>query len=286
VVLDDRFHRTNFWDVVAQRGATWVNAVPSIITILAQEPPGPTAPSAPSSVRFVRSASAPLSEAVLARFEQRYGVPVIESYGMTEAGSQITANPLADRRPGTVGIPVDVELRVVGDGEAALPPGDVGRVEIRGAGVIRHYENGVGAERFRAGGWLDTGDLGAVDHDGFLTLAGREGDVINRGGEKIFPREVEDVLLAHRAVADAVVVGRDDEVLGQVPVAYVVPAPDAPDDLEEQLTARCLAALPRAHRPVAYVVLDAVPVGPTGKPVRRLVADLDRESLTAGGGRR
>ena len=148
--------------------------------------------------------------------------------------------------------------------------------------MIRHYENGVGAERFHADGWLDTGDLGAVDHDGFLTLAGREGDVINRGGEKIFPREVEDVLLAHRAVADAVVVGRDDEVLGQVPVAYVVPAPDAPDDLEEQLTARCLAALPRAHRPVAYAVLDAVPVGPTGKPVRRLVADLDRESLTAG----
>ncbi len=283
IVLDDRFHRTGFWDVVAQRAATWVNAVPSIITILAQEPPGPTAPSAPASVRFVRSASAPLSEAVLARFEQRYAVPVIESYGMTEAGSQITANPISDRRPGTVGVPVDVELRVVGDGDEPLPTGAVGRVEIRGAGVIRQYENGVGAERFGHGGWLDTGDLGAVDHDGFLTLAGREGDVINRGGEKIFPREVEDVLLAHAAVADAVVVGRDDEVLGQVPVAYVVPAPDAPDDLEEQLTTRCLAALPRAHRPVGYVVLDAVPVGPTGKPVRRLVADLDRESLTAGG---
>ena len=283
VVLDDRFHRTAFWDVVAQRAATWVNAVPSIITILAQEPPGPTAPTAPASVRFVRSASAPLSEAVLDRFEQRYGVPVIESYGMTEAGSQITANPLSDRRPGTVGVPVDVELRVVGDDDAPLPPGAVGRVEIRGDGVIRHYENGVGTDRFDADGWLDTGDLGAVDHDGFLTLAGREGDVINRGGEKIFPREVEDVLLAHRAVTDAVVVGRDDEVLGQVPVAYVVPAPDAPDDLEQQLTARCLAALPRAHRPAAYLVLDAVPVGPTGKPVRRLVADLDRASLTAGG---
>jgi acyl-CoA synthetase (AMP-forming)/AMP-acid ligase II len=286
VVLDDRFHRTGFWDVVAQRRATWVNAVPSIITILAQEPPGPTAPTAPASVRFVRSASAPLSEAVLARFEQRYGVPVIESYGMTEAGSQITANPLTDRRPGTVGVPVDVELRVVGEDDAPLPLGGVGRVEIRGAGVIRQYENGVGADRFDVDGWLDTGDLGAVDQDGFLTLAGREGDVINRGGEKIFPREVEDVLLAHRAVADAVVVGRDDEVLGQVPVAYVVPAPDAPDDLEEQLRARCLAALPRAHRPVAYVVLDSVPVGPTGKPVRRLVADLDRESLTAGGATR
>jgi acyl-CoA synthetase (AMP-forming)/AMP-acid ligase II len=79
------------------------------------------------------------------------------------------------------------------------------------------------------------------------------------------------------------VVGRDDEVLGQVPVAYVVPATDAPDDLEALLTARCLAALPRAYRPVGYVVMDAVPVGPTGKPVRRLVANLDRESLTAGG---
>ncbi len=279
IVLDDRFHRTGFWDIVAQRAATWVNAVPSIITILAQEPEGPAAP---ASVRFVRSASAPLSEAVLARFERRYGVPVVESYGMTEAASQITANPVSDRRPGTVGVAVDVELRVVGADAKPAAVGEVGRVAIRGDGVIRRYENGIGAERFDAAGWLDTGDLGALDADGFLTLAGREGDVINRGGEKVFPREVEDVLLAHPAVAEAVVVGRDDEVLGQVPVAYVVPAHDAPDDLEAQLTQRSLAALPRAHRPVAYVVLDAVPVGPTGKPVRRLVADLDRESVGTG----
>ncbi|MEP6632235.1 MAG: AMP-binding protein [Lapillicoccus sp.] len=279
IVLDDRFHRTGFWEVVAERAATWVNAVPSIITILAQEPAGPAAP---ASVRFVRSASAPLSEAVLARFERRYGVPVVESYGMTEAASQITANPVSDRRPSTVGVAVDVELRVVGADAKPAATGEVGRVAIRGHGVIRRYENGIGAERFDADGWLDTGDLGSLDADGFLTLAGREGDVINRGGEKVFPREVEDVLLTHPAVAEAVVVGRDDEVLGQVPVAYVVPTHDVPDDLEAQLTQRSLAALPRAHRPVAYVVMDEVPVGPTGKPVRRLVADLDRETVGPG----
>ncbi len=286
IVLDDRFHRTGFWAVVAQRRATWVNAVPSIITILAAEPAPPEGPTAPEGVRFVRSASAPLSEAVLARFEARYGIPVVESYGMTEAGSQITANPVDGRRPGTVGVPVDVELKVVADDGSTAATGGVGRVAIRGDGVIREYENGVGTERFDADGWLDTGDLGSLDADGFLTLAGREGDVINRGGEKVFPREVEEVLLAHPAVAEAVVVGRAHDVLGQVPVAYLVAAPDAPaavrDGLPAELAERSAVTLPRAHRPVDYVLMDEVPVGPTGKPVRRLVADLDRDAVIAG----
>jgi acyl-CoA synthetase (AMP-forming)/AMP-acid ligase II len=280
VVLDRRFSRTGFWPLVRERAVTWINAVPAIITILSQEPDGEQPP---AGLRFVRSASAPLPAPVLERFEQRYGVPVVESYGMTEAASQITANPLHDRRPGTVGVPVDVELRVVADDGADAAPGEVGRVLLRGPGVITRYEGDAGADRFDADGWLDTGDLGALDADGYLTLAGRGGDVINRSGEKIFPREVEDVLRAHPAVREAVVVGRADPVLGQVPVAWVVPAEGAPDDLAEQLSRRCADALPRPARPVEVLLAADLPHGPTGKTVRRLVAAHDAELLAAGG---
>jgi acyl-CoA synthetase (AMP-forming)/AMP-acid ligase II len=272
--MDRRFHRTGFWPLVRDRSVTWINAVPAIITILSQEPPGEQPP---AGLRFVRSASAPLPAPVLERFEQRYGVPVVESYGMTEAASQITANPLDDRRAGTVGVPVDVELRVVADDGTAAAPGEVGRVLLRGPGVIAAYEGDAGADRFDAEGWLDTGDLGALDADGYLTLAGRGGDVINRSGEKIFPREVEDVLRGHPAVREAVVVGRADPVLGQVPVAWVVPAEGAPEDLAEQLARRCAGALARAHRPAEVLLAAELPHGPTGKTVRRLVAERDAE---------
>jgi acyl-CoA synthetase (AMP-forming)/AMP-acid ligase II len=281
VVLDRRFHRTGFWPLVRARRVTWINAVPAIVTILAQEPPG-EAP--PEGLRFVRSASAPLPAPVLERFEQRYGVPVVESYGMTEAASQITANPLGDRRPGTVGVPVDVDLRVVGDDGDDAAAGEVGRVLLRGPGVITAYEGDAGADRFDADGWLDTGDLGSRDADGYLTLAGRGGDVINRSGEKIFPREVEDVLRAHPAVREAVVIGRADPVLGQVPVAWVVPTEGAPADLAGQLLRRCAEALPRPGRPVEVLLADDLPHGPTGKTVRRLVAAHDAELQAAGSG--
>jgi acyl-CoA synthetase (AMP-forming)/AMP-acid ligase II len=154
-------------------------------------------------------------------------------------------------------------------------------VLLRGPGVITRYEGDAGADRFDAEGWLDTGDLGALDADGYLTLAGRGGDVINRSGEKIFPREVEDVLRAHPAVREAVVVGRADPVLGQVPVAWVVPAEGAPEDLAEQLARRCAEALPRPSRPVEVLLAADLPHGPTGKTVRRLVAAHDAELLAA-----
>ncbi|MGH9082986.1 MAG: AMP-binding protein, partial [Acidimicrobiales bacterium] len=201
LVVDERFHRTGFWDLMARHRVTWVNAVPAI---LARLTPLRSGESVPSGIRFARSASAPLPVAVLERFEDATGVPVVETYGMTEAGSQITANPLSGpRKPGSVGLPVGIELRVVT--EPASTPPVAGPVEIRGPGVVTGTEQ-----------WLVTGDLGYLDDDGYLYLAGRVDDVINRGGEKIFPREVEEVLLADPGVVAAVVVGWEHEALGQV----------------------------------------------------------------------
>jgi acyl-CoA synthetase (AMP-forming)/AMP-acid ligase II len=160
------------------------------------------------------------------------------------------------------------------------PAFTVGRVQIRGPGVITRYAAGGPAGAIGPDGWLDTGDLGHVDADGYLFLAGRADDVINRGGEKIYPREIEDFLLAQPGVRAAAVIGVRDEVLGECPVAYVVPAgladlhqlPDA--RLEEALRAACEAALPQPKRPVAFRLVGKLPLGATGKVARKRLREL------------
>ncbi|WP_239373766.1 AMP-binding protein [Frankia sp. Cj5] len=269
MVLDTRFHRRGFWRRIVEHNVTWINAVPAMVTILARDPDAGQARS--TRVRFVRSASAALPVAVLHAFEQATGIEVLETYGMTEAASQITANPLRGvRKAGSVGLPVATEVRVVDEDGQECPAGVTGHVQIRGAGVIRAYVGEAGNERIDVHGWLDTGDLGYLDTDRYLFLVGRTDDVINRGGEKIFPREVEEVLLTDPRVSAAVVVGRPDPVLGQTPVALVVPATGAGEGLAADLAARCESALDRFKRPVTIDLVDALPVGPTGKVMRRL----------------
>ena len=279
LVLDRRFSRRGFWEMIEEQEITWINAVPAIITILATDPP---AARPPARVRFVRSASAPLPPSALRRFEGAFGVPVIETYGMTEAASMITANPLdGPRKPGSAGRPAAAEVRIVqgvagpGQRQVPCPPGTVGRVQIKGRGVITEYAAGGPAGAIGPDGWLDTGDLGHVDSDGYLFLAGRSDDVINRGGEKIYPREIEDFLLAQPGVRSAAVVGARDEVLGERPVAYVVPAgPARPDQLADELRAACEAALPRPQRPAAFHLVRELPLGATGKVARARLREL------------
>jgi acyl-CoA synthetase (AMP-forming)/AMP-acid ligase II len=236
-------------------------------------------------VRFARSASAPLPVATLRAFTQRTGIGVLETYGMTEAASQIAANPIhpAARRAGSVGLPFGVEVAVLdGDGQH-VATGDVGVVHLRGDGIVRSYldisEDGVETARNArdARGWLCTGDAGRFDEDGFLHLAGRVDDVINRGGEKFYPAEIESVLLAHPGVAAATVVAGPHARLGNVPLAFVIPR--ARDGvaavLASELQAACAAMLPRYKCPTEIRVVSSLPVGATGKVRRReLVAEL------------
>ena len=278
LVVDRKFSRRGFWELIGTRQITWINAVPAIITILAMDPPV----ASPERVRFVRSASAPLAPSALRRFEDTFGIPVVETYGMTEAASMITANPLdGPRKAGSAGRPAGTEVRVVsrdGDLLRPCPPGTIGRVQIRGPGVITEYAAGGPAGAIDADGWLETGDLGHLDQDGYLFLAGRSDDVINRGGEKIYPREIEEFLLTQPGVRSAVVVAASDEVLGQRPVAYVVPAVPATDpggaDLADALRAACSTALPRAKRPTEFCLVPELPLGATGKVSRRRLREL------------
>jgi len=267
LAVDRKFSRRGFWERIAADRITWINAVPAIISILALDPPA----ARPAGLRFVRSASAPLPLAALERFEQAIGVPVIETYGMTEAASMITANPLAGpRKPGSAGKPAGSEVRIGGTGGAA----GIGRVLIRGGGVITAYASGGRPGAIDDDGWLDTGDLGYLDEDGYLFLVGRSDDVINRGGEKIYPREIEEILLAQPGVHSAAVVGLTDEVLGERPVAYVVPEGGAvAGEIEDVLRAACAQRLPRHKQPSEFWLVDEMPLGPTGKISRRLLKE-------------
>ncbi|GAB2732005.1 acyl--CoA ligase [Salinifilum aidingensis] len=270
LVLDERFQRHGFWERMTELDVTWINAVPAILTILSEEP----VPARPPRLRFVRSASAPLPTAVRHRISQRIEAPVVESYGMTEAASQITATPLDGSAPeGSCGRPVGVELEVRGAEREALPAGEVGEVWIRGAGVITGYVGGRAAERFDADDWLDTRDVGYTDTDGFVYLVGRADDVINRGGENIYPREIEEVVLADPQVHEVAVVGRGHEVLGSVPVAHVIPTemPEGRagcDALAEQLSARCAERLSRFKQPEEIRIVSDFPRASTGKVQR------------------
>jgi oxalate---CoA ligase len=319
LVLDRRFSPRGFWAMIEEQEITWINAVPAIITILAREP---DAVRTSGRIRFVRSASAPLPPSALRQFEQRFGIRVIETYGMTEAASMITANPLdGPRKPGSAGLPAAAEVRIVQQeaedagewrarppftvGPSTIGPSTIGRVQIRGAGVITEYAVGGRPGTTTADGWLDTGDLGHLDCDGYLFLAGRSDDVINRGGEKIYPREIEEFLLAQPGVRSVAVVGVRDDVLGERPVAYVVPAGSAPPDqlaraqledtqlenarlenarlenarlenarLENSLRAACEAGLPRPKRPAVFHLVPVLPLGPGGKIARRHLREL------------
>ena len=220
LVLDRKFSRRGFWALIEEQGSPGSTRFPRSSPCWPWTARGPVPA---RRVRFVRSASAPLAPSALRRFEQAFGVPVIETYGMTEAASMITANPLdGPRKPGSAG-PAGrhAEVRIAPAGRRAVR---AGARPSRSAGC----RSGAGASSpsTRTGGpagaigpdgWLDTGDLGHLDADGYLFLAGRADDVINRGGEKIYPREIEDLLLAQPGVRSAAVVGAHDEVLGRAP---------------------------------------------------------------------
>jgi len=295
LVVDRRFSQGAFWTTIARNEVTWLNLVPAIIATLANAPDGPTV--APARIRFARSASSPLAPKTLERFEQRFGISVLETYGMTEAASQITANPMSrdQRRAGSVGLPVGVDLRIVGTDRVPLRAA-LGRALRRHVRAPRHELHSEGLadlshhlsdlaepdqpEDVAGEQWQRTGDVGHVDADGFLYLAGRSDDVINRGGEKVYPREIEQVLLADDRVVSAVVIGRAHPTVGEEPVAFVLATVDQAEraDLVAQLRRRCEAELSRYKRPVLITVADTLPIGPTGKIRRSAVRVLAGEA--------
>jgi acyl-CoA synthetase (AMP-forming)/AMP-acid ligase II/acyl carrier protein len=256
--------------LVGECSPTWLTAVPSMLqTLLASaEREMPV-----HRLRVLRSCSSPLPPAVGAALEQRFGVPVVEAYGMTEAAHQVASNPLppAVRKPGSVGLATGPEVTVVDDDGVPVAPGTTGHVLLRGPSIIGAYlDNPAANEASFVDGWFRTGDLGRLDEEGYLFLAGRSKELVNRAGEKIAPREVEDVLSSHPAVAQAVVFAVPDRRLGEQVAAAVVLR--EPVD-EHELRKHVAASLAAFKVPRRIVACDSIPLGPTGKVQRMVLAE-------------
>ncbi|MEU0266000.1 AMP-binding protein [Nocardioides sp. NPDC006303] len=269
VVIADRFNPHTFFDTVEKERPTFFSAVPTIYSMLAALPDDVRPDT--SSVRFAVCGAAPASADLLARFEDRFGFPLIEGYGLSEATCGSTINPVGGpRKAGTVGLPFPgQELRILGADGKPVPPGENGEVSVRGANVMRGY---LGRPDDTAAvisdGWLSTGDLGHVDEDGYLTIVGRSKEMIIRGGENIYPKEIEDVLAGDPTVLEVAVIGLPDEKWGEVVVAFVQARPGATVDVKA-LMSRCREQLSGYKRPTAIHVLDALPKNTVGKLDKR-----------------
>jgi acyl-CoA synthetase (AMP-forming)/AMP-acid ligase II/acyl carrier protein len=251
-------------------GPTWYTAVPTVhqaILAAAEQYPGPVPR---GRLRLIRSSSSALPPQVLHDLERTFQVPVLESYGMTEAAHQMCSNPLppAVRKPGSVGLPAGPEVAIRDEKGRLGGPNTIGEIVIRGTSVTAGYESNPSAnqEAF-VDGWFRTGDLGYRDSDGYYFLTGRLKELINRGGEKIAPREVDDVLLAHPAVAQAVTFAVPHPRLGEDVVAAVVLRPD--NRVSEADVRRFALDRLAGHKvPSQVIFLNQLPKGPTGKPQR------------------
>lgn len=267
LVVEQKFSASRFWQTVKERDITWISAVPTVIAILIRsEGEAPTG----HRVRFVRSASAPLPSLHARRFEARFSIPIIESYGMTEAASQICVNPVPPgvRKLGSAGLPFGIDLRIMDADGTVVPDGDLGEIAIRGESVISAYASGdMTGSSFRDG-WFYTGDIGYVDQDGYVFITGRSKEMINRAGQKISPREVEEVIDQHPAVKAVAVIGLPDDMYGERIVAYVITdPPKRKGDLEfkEELRQLCLRTISAYKCPAEFHLVEEIPLGPTGK---------------------
>jgi oxalate---CoA ligase len=275
VVAPPRFSASSFWQQARASGATWYSAVPTIHTILLTNAT-PDLADAGKQFRFVRSCSSALAAATQERYENVFGAPVLQAYGMTEAAHQIATNPLppAARKTGSVGLPYGVEVTVLDDADNELPRGAIGEVSIRGLNVTRGYMHNPEANAASfTGGWFRTGDSGRIDEAGYVYLEGRIKELINRGGEKISPHEVDAALLAHPAVHEAVAIAVPHDVYGEEVEAVVSLKPGASLDAGE-LMAFAGERLAKFKVPKAIRFVPEVPRSATGKIQRRRLLEL------------
>jgi acyl-CoA synthetase (AMP-forming)/AMP-acid ligase II len=256
-----KFHR---W--VDELHPTYYSAVPTMHQMVLARAPEPR----PTTLRFVRSSSASLPGTVLDGLRALFGVPVIEAYGMTEATHQMTCNPLPPgaAKPGSVGKPTGIEVAILDAKNNVLPSGRRGEVSIKGPTVVDAYENNPAAnESAFTAGWFRTGDEGMLDPDGYLFLTGRLKEQINRGGEKISPIEVDDVLLRHPAVAEAVTFAIPHDKLGEEVGAAVVLA-EGQEASEADLRAFVSEQVAAFKVPRRILFVTELPKGSTGKVQR------------------
>jgi long-chain acyl-CoA synthetase len=271
VVLEPRFSASRHWTTIAREGVTYYGSVATMLSVLNHTyPDGVPAGCDVSHLRFALCGSAPVPVEVLKSFETQFKCPVVEGYGLSESTCRSTFNPPGDgRRPGSVGLPIGNEVKVFDENDRELEPMRVGEIVLRGPNIMKgYYKNeSATAEAFRSG-WFHTGDLGYKDEEGFFYIVDRKSDMIIRGGENIYPREIDEVLYQHPKVRDAATVGVPDELYGEEVKAFIV-LREGCEATEEEIIDYCREQLADFKCPKTVAFVRDIPKGPTGKLLKR-----------------
>ena len=277
VVMPHKFSTSNFWELISEHGCTWFSVVPTIISYLINSTDLKEKNVRVQQVRFGRSASSALPPELHKDFEEKFGISIVETMGLTETAAPVLSNPIdpARRKYGSPGQAVGNEAKIVDTRGREVARGTQGEIMIRGENVMKGYYKApdITAKTLREDGWLHTGDLGYMDEDGFVFVTGRLKELIIKGGENIAPREIDEALYRHPAVLEAAAVGIPDKDYGEEILACVALKPGYVIE-EQDLRAHCLDHLGKFKTPKIIRFLDELPKGPSGKIQRLKLRDL------------
>ncbi|HST53412.1 MAG TPA: long-chain fatty acid--CoA ligase [Pyrinomonadaceae bacterium] len=278
-VVSPRFSASRFWQIISEYQITSFGSVATMLSmLLATYPDGVPEGLSTRRLRFAMCGSAPVPAAVMRRFEQTFNCPVVEGYGLSESTCRSTFNPFDDRRrAGSCGLSIGNEMRVVDEDDNELPDGAPGEIVMRGENIFKGYfKNEEATRRAFRGGWFHTGDVGFRDAEGFFHIVDRKSDMIIRGGENIYPREIDELLYKHTAVAEAAAIGVPDELYGEEVVAFVV-LKSGQAVTEDEIRAYCREHLADYKCPKRVSIVESLPKGPTGKVLKRELQSLWRK---------
>ncbi len=289
VVMSHGFSVNQFWNWVIDYQATWFSVVPTIISYLIHQQKQRSAEQKSElknrlcNIRFGRSASAPLAPSIHELFEKIFGIPIVETMGLTETSAQILSNPMPPKegKYGSPGIGFGTEIKIIDSHGNTQATGHEGELMVRGECVMKEYYKNptVTAETINVDGWLHTGDLARMDEDGFVFITGRLKELIIKCGENIAPREIDDVLYSHPSIVEAGAVGIDDSDFGQEVIACVV-VKDNEKVSEKELSDFCFGKLGKIKTPKNIFFFEELPKGPSGKIQRlKMVDELKRKAL-------
>jgi len=273
-VIGPKFSASRFWETISEYQVTSFGSVATMLTmLLSKYPDGVPAGLKTDQLRFAMCGSAPVPAEVIKRFEETFHCLVIEGYGLSESTCRSTFNPPDERRrPGSCGLPIGNEMKVVDDEDLEVPDGSLGEIVLRGENILKGYykDEKATADAFR-NGWFHTGDIGYRDSDGYFYIVDRKSDMIIRGGENIYPREIDEVLYQHPAVTAAATIGVPDRLYGEEVAAFVV-LKDSVGVTADELITFCRERLADYKCPKTVRLVKEIPKGPTGKLLKRELA--------------
>jgi long-chain acyl-CoA synthetase len=273
-VVSSKFSASRFWQIISDYQITSFGSVATMLSmLLTTYPDGVPRGLKTDQLRFAMCGSAPVPAEVMKRFEETFNCLVIEGYGLSESTCRSTFNPPDERRrPGSCGIPIGNEMRVVDEDDGEVANGELGEIVLRGENILKgYYRNPEATATAFRNGWFHTGDVGYRDDEGYFYIVDRKSDMIIRGGENIYPREIDEVLYQHPAVAAAATIGVPDKLYGEEVAAFIV-LKEGREATTDEFIAFCRARLADYKCPKTILLVKEIPKGPTGKLLKRELA--------------